>query len=72
MKELDLHNTRHHEVQRKVDQFIYENMNSMPVKIITGYSERMREIVIDTVKDYGYNYKIGDDLGINQGFIKVF
>lgn len=72
MKELDLHHTRHHEVQRKVDQFLYENMNNMPVKIITGYSERMKEIVIDTIKDYGYRYKIGDDLGFNQGFIKVF
>lgn len=72
MKELDLHNTRHHEVQRKVDKFIYENMNSMPVKIITGYSERMKEIVIETIKDYGYDYKIGDELSNNLGFIKVF
>ena len=69
MKELDLHGIRHNDVQKLVDHFLYENVNNIPVKIITGYSNRMQDIVINILKEYNYDYEIGD--GFNMGYIKV-
>ena len=43
MKSLDLHNVLHKDVEREVLQFI--NWEDPPFKIITGKSDRMREIV---------------------------
>ena len=51
---LDLHGVRHHEVPRKVDQFLGEHLlkGSREVKIITGSSDKMKEIVNETLEDY--------------------
>ena len=51
---LDLHGVRHKEVPRKVDQFIgYHLTNgSREVNIIVGHSDRMKEIVDETLMDY--------------------
>jgi hypothetical protein len=43
VKSLDLHNILHKDVEREVLQFI--NWEDPPFKIITGKSDRMREIV---------------------------
>ena len=48
MKTLDLHNVRHKDVVRKVEDFL--SWEELPVKIITGNSERMKELVIGVVK----------------------
>ena len=48
MKVLDLHGDKHEVVEQKVHSFVYNN--KLPVKIITGKSEKMRQIVIDTVQ----------------------
>ena len=52
METLDLHNKRHSEVQRLVEDFLI--FNSLPVKIITGNSDKMKQLVIDVVKKFGF------------------
>ena len=51
---LDLHGFRHNEVPRKVDKFIGDHLTkgTTEVKIIVGHSDKMKEIVDDTLKDY--------------------
>ena len=58
MKTLDLHGYKHSEVPKLIDQFLWENMNkkTTEVEIITGISDQMKLIVIETVKDYEFTY----------------
>ena len=53
METLDLHGERYDGVQQKVHSFVYNN--NLPVRIITGKSEAMRKIVVDTVSLLGYH-----------------
>jgi hypothetical protein len=53
MKTLDLHGDSHESVEQKVHTFVFNN--ELPVKIVTGKSEKMREIVVDTVSTLGYH-----------------
>ena len=53
MKILDLHGERYDLIQQKVHSFVYNN--ELPVKIITGRSENMRKIVVDTITLLGYH-----------------
>lgn len=69
MNELDLHGTKHQDVQQKVDSFLYENYENMPVSIITGNSHEMKRIVISIINEYEYNYREGF---INKGVIEVY
>ena len=52
METLDLHNKRHSEVQRLVEDFLI--FNEPPVKIVTGNSDKMKQLVIDVVKKFGF------------------
>jgi hypothetical protein len=70
--ELDLHNIRHSEVEAQIDTFIHKYHNRKELIIITGNSTDMKDLVINCIKDYGYNYEIGDFLQINTGFIRIF
>ena len=56
MKTLDLHGIKHSEVPKLVDQFLWENMNkkTTEVEIITGISDQMKKIVIETIGDYNF------------------
>ena len=54
LKTLDLHLTRHSKADDKVRSFL--NFAELPVRIITGKSQRMRKIVISVVKEYDYDY----------------
>ena len=47
MKNLDLHGIRHEDVDRLVENFVL--LNEPPLTIITGNSDRMRQIVINTL-----------------------
>ena len=52
---LDLHGVRHHEVHDKVDKFIGGHIfekKTNSVKIVTGNSPRMKEIVKETLSQY--------------------
>tara|TARA_Y100001970_G_C14041664_1_gene754076 strand:- start:65 stop:289 length:225 start_codon:yes stop_codon:yes gene_type:complete len=53
MKTLDLHGMRHEGVVQQVHSFVYNN--ELPLRIITGKSEAMRKIVVDTVSLLGYH-----------------
>ena len=50
METLDLHGTRHEEVEHKVHRFIYQV--SLPCKIVTGHSLAMKGIVRSVLKEY--------------------
>jgi DNA-nicking Smr family endonuclease len=55
---LDLHGVKHVDVPRLVDQFIWGQMNtkSKEVEIITGISQTMKDLVLDTLKDYHFTF----------------
>lgn len=56
MKTLDLHGIKHSEVPKLIDQFLWENMSkkTTEVEIITGISDQMKKIVIETIDDYNF------------------
>ena len=49
---LDLHGKRHDDIDRIVENFIL--LNECPLKIITGNSSRMKELVQDVLKRHGF------------------
>ena len=57
MKELDLHGLSHEEVWDVVENFVLMNSEELPLKIITGNSDRMKEIVIGVLDSYDYVYE---------------
>tara|TARA_R110002074_G_scaffold172164_1_gene334740 strand:+ start:637 stop:867 length:231 start_codon:yes stop_codon:yes gene_type:complete len=67
MKTLDLHGERHEGIVQKVHTFMYNN--ELPVRVITGKSEIMRKIVLDTVTQLGYNSHY--ELLINEGSLII-
>ena len=52
---LDLHGTKHSEVTRKLDTFVWEAMQSKvdQVEIITGKSSEMQTLVKECLSEYG-------------------
>lgn len=54
MKELDLHGVSHYDVRDVVENFIL--MNDAPFRIITGYSERMRNLTQNILDKYKSKY----------------
>ena len=53
MEELDLHGVRHEDVRGLVIRFIEDNWGmGQPVKIITGHSMTMAELVFNVVAEY--------------------
>ena len=53
MKTLDLHGIRHEGVVQQIHRFVYNN--ELPLRIVTGKSEMMLKIVVDTVSLLGYH-----------------
>jgi|TARA_E500000331_G_scaffold88816_1_gene84622 hypothetical protein len=53
MPTLDLHGIRHEGVVQQIHSFVYNN--ELPVRIVTGKSEIMRKIVVDTINILGYH-----------------
>ena len=49
MKTLDLHGTRHHEVDLKVENFILMHQEDTPLTIICGNSQKMIDLVYDVI-----------------------
>lgn len=58
---LDLHGTRHQDVTKLLDEFLWENIKrkNKQVEIITGNSEIMKSIVKECLKDYGIQPREG-------------
>tara|TARA_B100000287_G_C20220503_1_gene617833 strand:+ start:216 stop:416 length:201 start_codon:yes stop_codon:yes gene_type:complete len=55
METLDLHGIRHHDVDRLVENFVM--MKQPPMKIITGNSDRMIELVVKVLNRYEIDYE---------------
>jgi len=55
MLTLDLHGTRHEEVDRIVENFIL--LSETPVKIITGNSNKMKELVTQVIERHDFDWK---------------
>jgi DNA-nicking Smr family endonuclease len=72
MNSLDLHGIKHIEVQKLVDNFIWENMQKKvnEVEIITGISDQMKDIVKQTVDDYKMECTI-DPLNVGKLIIRI-
>ena len=56
MNDLDLHGVRHSDVDRKVENFVLLNQNILPLKIICGNSQRMKDLVKDTLERIDVQY----------------
>ena len=54
MKELDLHGVSHYDVRDVVENFIL--MNNPPIRIITGYSDKMRSLTQEVLKKHKYEF----------------
>jgi len=67
--DLDLHGLKHGEVYVLVEDFILNNQSSLPLKVITGNSHKMKSIVIEIIKKHNFNYSDGDYY--NRGYILV-
>jgi len=67
--QLDLHGVTHDLVSDLVEDFILENQYDLPLKIITGNSDKMKKIVVHILKTYQFNYSEGDYY--NRGYIDV-
>lgn len=70
MMKIDLHGTKHEDVQRKLDVFFWECMQKKitQVEVITGMSDKMKEIVMSVSSEY--NFKV-DNFNINQGSLFI-
>lgn len=66
IKELDLHGLTHSEVPILVENFVL--LNQTPLRIITGHSTKMKDIVIKILEEHDFNYGIPM---FNQGTIVV-
>ena len=59
---LDLHGTKHFRVSGDVDRFVSKHLGyEGELKIITGHSERMKEIVTSCLIVYGMEWRDNPD-----------
>jgi len=61
---LDLHGVRHHEVDIKVENFIYLNQDMVPLTIICGNSQIMIDLVNEVIDRIGCKTVVMDQYGI--------
>ena len=56
MTEIDLHGFKHDEVEDKLPNLLilHYNMGNFPIRLITGKSEKMKEIVRETCEAQGF------------------
>ena len=71
MKKLDLHKTFHEDAKRKIINFIEDNWGSgEEVEIITGNSQKMKGLVMNTLDVYGLSYQTSRMFDLNnKGYI---
>ena len=69
MTEIDLHGFKHDEVEDKLPNLLilHYNMGNFPIRLITGKSEKMKQIVREVCKEYKFN--IDDTWNSNPGTI---
>ena len=69
---IDLHGIKHENVSRQLDIFFWEMIqkNVPQVEVVTGISNRMKEIVRETCKDYNFEV-IENTINIGSVFVKL-
>ena len=50
LKKLDLHGTKHEEVDRMVENFLFLNQDDVPLEIVCGNSQRMIDLVLEVLR----------------------
>ena len=55
MNQLDLHRVKHEEAVQLIEDCILKS--PLPIRIITGHSSRMRDIVARTLMENGFEYE---------------
>ena len=55
IKKLDLHGIKHEDVDRLVENFVL--LNNPPIRIITGNSNQMRDIVVEVLSRHDMQYE---------------
>jgi hypothetical protein len=65
---LDLHGIRHHAVDRLVENFIFMNQDTVPLKIICGNSQKMIDLVLNVVK----KHNIATTTMVQYGIIDIY
>jgi len=58
MKELDLHGLYHHQVRDKVENFVLLNAKELPIRIIIGGSNKMRNLTENILHKHKFDYYI--------------
>jgi len=68
---VDLHGMKHEEVESKLENWLilHYNIGNFPIKVITGNSERMKEIVKESA--YRRGFKTTNPLDGNTGVLIV-
>lgn len=68
--EIDLHHTRHQDVQTKLDKFLGEHMmkGTNEVRVVTGNSDNMKKVVENILMDYGLS---SEKSLINNGILII-
>ena len=56
MNELDLHGILHHQVRDEVENFVLLNSKNLPIRIITGDSQRMRNLTQNILNKHKFSY----------------
>lgn len=56
IKSVDLHGVKHQDVSRILDEFLWAQMQTRAteVRIVTGNSESMKNVVKETLSDYDF------------------
>ena len=54
-KRLDLHGVKHEDVDRLVENFVL--LNSPPIRIITGNSEKMMELTLNVLNKHDFEWE---------------
>lgn len=69
---IDLHGVKHENVSRQLDVFFWEMMQKKvsQVEVITGISQRMKEIVKETCKEYDFEV-IENPINIGMLLVKL-
>ena len=70
MAKLDLHGETHDNAKNLTAKFVEKNLRTAEtLEIVTGHSDRMREIVMDVLLAYDLEWYLGT--GNREGTIKV-
>lgn len=70
---IDLHGVKHDDASRQVEKLVNQFWGQeVEIEIVTGNSERMKEVVKEALREYDLEIQDGDYLGVNTGYLKIF